>query len=239
MAIKQQITIPSDTSEIKLWQYQEFILNKDKFEDDEDALKRYIVSVFGDVDFESTFLISNNGINRCVEAVSKAVSLKKGDKHKFIPTFNIGDVGYGFIPDLEEKCAFGEYVNMDTYFGDPEGLTKFMSVCFRPLVDYDKISGKYTITPYKRDMEENQSMGMMPLNVALGALDYFHSLGIQLLSNIPSILLRQNASQISQEQVTQVEIFQRAGDGIQRSIVLHREIYDALTKYTSKTYGTH
>ena len=50
---------------------------------------------------------------------------------KFIPTFNLNGVSYGFIPNLDE-ITYGENKDVTSYINEWGNMHKAMAVLFRP-----------------------------------------------------------------------------------------------------------
>ena len=100
--------------------------------------------------------------NSIIEAITEVLQ----QKPKFKPTFKMGGVEYGFIPNLDE-ISLGEKVDLDEYFKEVKTMDKAMNVLYRPITL--KRSNGYLIEDYKANGEGLDT----PLDVALGANVFF------------------------------------------------------------------
>jgi len=100
---------------------------------------------------------------------------------EFKPTFTMGDIEFGFIPNLD-KITLREHATLATYGVDKDKLHNLMSVLFRPITK--KIGDKYEIMAFTVEYTDNEQyaemMKEMPLNIVNGALVFFWNLANEL-----------------------------------------------------------
>ncbi len=101
------------------------------------------------------------------------------EKPKFKPTFKIGDIEFGFIPNLE-NITFGEYVDLENYLSKWEDYHKAMAVMYRPITI--RKGEKYEIMDYTGAAAFSEGMKFAPMDVAISSSVFFWSLGSELLS---------------------------------------------------------
>ena len=212
-----EVSIPSTLKEVKLKDYQDFLLIENPSNDD---LLKCILNIntkeLGKIkDKDVDFLI--NHINKLFE-----------QEHKFIPTFNLNGVSYGFIPNLDE-ITYGENKDVTSYINEWGNMHKAMAVLFRPLKQ--KQGHKYLIEEYEGSHKYSEVMKEMPLSVVLGAMVFFYNLTNELLNYIPSYLEKE----VTKGQ-TQGQISPENGEAIQNYIHLLKETLQDLNKLQSFHY---
>ena len=139
-------------------------------------------------------------------------------KHQLINTFKLGKQEYGFIPSLEDM-TFGEYVDLDTFIGEPENLHRAMNVLYRP-IDL-KQGNRYTLKEYVPDNSEDAKN--YPLDAVLGAMVFFYSLGKDLSLVMMNSLDTQNEATLAQHLA-----LLSSGDGTIQSMQSLTEILQGL-----------
>ena len=97
-------------------------------------------------------------------------------KH-LIQRFELDGVKFGFIPKLDEM-SLGEYIDLESTFGDWEKMHKAMAILYR-VVNFEK-GEKYNIVSYETNEELAEAMKMMPLSVVMSCMVFFYALGTQL-----------------------------------------------------------
>lgn len=185
-----KVVIPSSISEVTVDQYQQYIGYVSKLDDgaDENAVNKKMISIFTNIDEKLIGKMPNAQVIEAISALSNVLN-GIGSKNGLISRFSIGEVEFGFIPDLE-KATFDEYVDSDTYFKSYEDLHRWMAVVYRPVTEKRKMNGRelYNIEEYEESSKYSDIMKQAPLNVLLGAQSFFESLGMKLLQVIPSYL---------------------------------------------------
>ena len=181
-----KLNIPTTLNEITLGQYQEF----DSLDLKNDAdVQLKMIEIFCKV---PSVVVRNIKATDIVE-ICNIINAMFETKHQLINTFKLGKQEYGFIPSLEDM-TFGEYVDLDTFIGEPENLHRAMNVLYRP-IDL-KQGNRYTLKEYVPDNSEDAKN--YPLDAVLGAMVFFYSLGRDLSLVMMNSLDKQNEATLVQ-----------------------------------------
>jgi hypothetical protein len=173
--MKLELTIPTDLNEITLGQYQQFIKVKETTNDNE-MLAEKMIQIFCGIELKEVVNIKFTEVRKLVEHFNKLFS----ETPKFTPTFNIQNVEFGFIPDLQ-NISFGEYVDLEENLKSWDTYHKAMAVMYRPIKL--KVKGSYEIMEYKGTAEFSDLMKFAPLGVTLSSSVFFWNLGSELLQS--------------------------------------------------------
>jgi hypothetical protein len=222
--MKIKLTIPTKLSEITLKQYQQF-LEIAKNNDDNNFLQQKVIQIFCGVDLKHVQDMHQKDINE----ISNRVLALFETKQKLITRFNLGGLEFGFIPNLDEITS-GEYIDLDTYITDTKNMHRVMAILYRPIVNKQK--DKYAIEPYISSITYSEVMEFMPLDVALSAMVFFWTLGIELVNSTATYL---ESNKAVQDLATQHNLG-NAGAGIVQSMRLLRESCEDLMKSQSYHY---
>lgn len=209
--MKFELTIPTELSDIKLSQYLKFLKTTKDIED-EYFIGKQMISIFCNVPDELVNKIRAKDFNSIIEAITEVLQ----QKPKFKPTFKMGGVEYGFIPNLDE-ITLGEKVDLDEYFKEFKTMDKAMNVLYRPITL--KRSNGYLIEDYKANGEGLDT----PLDVAFGANVFFSTLIKDLLSYTQSYI---KAEVAANHKVSQT--LEKNGVGTQAFISSLEEIFSNL-----------
>ena len=206
-----KLNIPTTLNEITLGQYQEF----DSLDLKNDAdVQLKMIEIFCKV---PSVVVRNMKATDIVE-ICNIINAMFETKHQLINTFKLGGQEYGFIPSLEDM-TFGEYVDLDTFIGEPENLHRAMNVLYRP-IDL-KQGNRYTLKEYVPDNSEDAKN--YPLDAVLGAMVFFYSLGKDLSLVMMNSLNTQNEATLAQHLASLPN-----GDGTIQSMHSLREILQDL-----------
>ena len=211
--MKVDVLVPNSLGEITLKQYQKF-LKIQKENDDAYFMQCKMIEIFCNLDSKAVRNLKLSDADKIVNILN----LMFEKKPKLINTFKLGNIEYGFIPNLED-ISLGEYVDLDTYMGDWENIHIAMNVLYRPIKD--KIKDKYIIEEY--DTELKDKLDEIPLDVVLGSVFFLYNLGLELSTVIVNYLEGEEVNSLMQEQ-----IFQKSGVGINQSMDSLKEILQGL-----------
>ena len=182
--MKYQLNVPTSLSDITLGQYQQYIKMPEGLTENQVALK--MITIFCNVPDKVARLIKASDIQEIVTKLSKMFDTTPPLTRRF----KIGNVEYGFIPNLDEM-SFGEYIDLDTYLGDWENIERAMAVLYRPIKGtYDTL---YNIEPY--EVKDATVYKNMPLDAALGSIVFFYNLGNELCQTTIAYLHNQGGLQ--------------------------------------------
>jgi len=102
-----QVKVPTSLNEIPLKHYVDF-LNVQKGSNDEEFIAQKMIEIFCGIRLSDVANIKLTSLNEMVAHFTNLFS----QKPEFTQTFKIGEVEFGFIPNLEE-ISFGEYVDLE------------------------------------------------------------------------------------------------------------------------------
>jgi hypothetical protein len=116
-----ELKVPSSLREVKLSDYQELLSIEEPNNDD-------MLKCILNVDTKQLGKIKDKDVDNLLNVIS---DLFKKD-NKFIPTFKLKGVLYGFIPKLDD-ITYGENKDVTSYINDWSDMHKAMAVLFRPI----------------------------------------------------------------------------------------------------------
>lgn len=222
--MKLELTIPTTLNEIKLLQYQAF-LKVAKENEDGEFLQQKMVQLFCGIDLKDVAQIRYSDVNEITNSLGAMFT----KEHKFIPTFKMGGVEFGFIPNLD-KISLGEYRDLDTYITDWENMHKAIAVMYRPIKA--KIKNKYEIESYNGSITYSDVMKHAPLDVVLGAQVFFYNLSKELMNSTLNYL--ENNQEV--QTILRERNLAQNGDGIVLSMLSLRETLEDLNKLPNFLY---
>ena len=212
-----EVSIPSTLKEVQLKDYQDFLLIENPSNDD-------LLKCILNINTKELGKIKDKDVDYLINHINKLFD----QEHKFIPTFNLNGVSYGFIPNLDE-ITYGENKDVTSYINEWGNMHKAMAVLFRPIKQ--KHGHKYLIEEYEGSHKYSEVMKQMPLSVVLGAMVFFYNLTNELLNYIPSYLEKE----VVKEQMIG-QISQENGEAIQNYIHLLKETLQDLKKLQDFRY---
>jgi hypothetical protein len=207
-----KLNIPESLNEVTLSQYQKWV----KIIDEEKIstfFQQKMIEIFCDAELKKILQMKVKDVDEVTSNIDNLFN----EKPLFVPTFNLGEIEFGFIPQLDEM-TFGEYIDLDNYLTDWKTMHKAMSVLFRPILH--KRKGKYVIEEYQGS--DTYNLSEMPLNVVMGALVFFCNLRNELQKHILNYLKTQDEVEIPQGLKDSL----KNGIGISPYIPYHREILE-------------
>ena len=223
--MKLELLIPTSLDEIPLRAYQDFKKTADG-SNDEVFISEKMVSLFCGIELKDVIKIKATDLNGMVEHFSKLFSVKP----KFKNRFTIGDMEFGFIPNLE-MISWGEYIDAEKYLADWENMHKAMAVLYRPITK--KKGDKYEIMEYIGTSEFSDLMKLTPVSIAIGASVFFWTLGLELLEALGDYLERETKT-MNLTTTPNKHNLENNGDGIKAYMQQLKETF--LTSIESQNY---
>jgi hypothetical protein len=225
--MKLQITIPTSLEEITLEKYQKF-LSIAKDNPDGEFLQHKMVEIFCGIDLKNAAKISYKDVNEITSNLSNLFN----QKYELKRTFKLGDTEFGFITNLDE-ITLGEYTDLDKYISDWDMMHNAMAVLYRPITK--KLKDKYQIEEYNGSYTYCDAMKYAPVDVVLGAVVFFYTLGNELLkSTIHYLENNQEFQSIVNNHNLEVN-----GVGIHHSMLLLKEMLEDLKMFPELDYQLH
>ena len=213
--MKINITIPDSLNEITLEQFQRF----DKLTNDNEPsefVNQKTIEIFCNIQLKEIAKISYQSSKEILEHLN--VLFQK--KPKFVQSFELFGVKYGFEPNIEE-ISTGAFIDAESYLTDVQSLHKAMAVLYRPIIA--KAKDLYVIEPYESALKYEGIMKSAPLDVVLGMQVFFWDLSIELL-NATSHYIQDNLTE------EEKSLLEKNGVGINQSMQLLRETFLDLNK---------
>jgi len=221
MIESKTIIVPTELKDVKLHQ----MLAYHELKPDMDETQRQLeaVAIFCDLTISEVKAIPFDVLKSCVEKISKMLE----SKPNFIPKFKMNGVKYGFVPNLDELTT-GEFIDIETYQKTPNEIWKVLSVLYRPIVKEGQ-NGRYEIATYNAELTEE--FKAMDANTAYGALVFFWSLGIDLLS-----ITQKYLEAVKKKEVSMKFDLPKNGDGLEWSTDLLTEISSILKSFIQNPF---
>jgi hypothetical protein len=218
-----QIKVPTDLNEIPLKHYQDF-LRVQRDSTDEEFIAQKMVEIFCGIRLAEVAKIKLTSLNELIAHFTQLFS----QTPKFTPTFKIGDIEFGFIPELEE-ITFGEYVDLDNHLQSWDNFHKAMAVLYRPIKT--RKGEKYDIKDYEPNEDMKELMKFAPLNVCIAASLFFWTLESELLQATLNYLEKnlKKDKNLSQTLAKRLSLA-KDGDGINHFMQSLKETSQSLTR---------
>jgi hypothetical protein len=197
-----KVIVPTSLSEITVEQYQRFA----RLEGDNEFLTKKALEIFCNVPFEQLPSIRFKDVS----SVFTHINAMMKQKPKLTPKFTLKGQEFGFITSLED-ISYGEFVDLDSYISDTKNLHKTMAVLYRPITR--KNGRRYEIEPYESATKYCDLMKEAPMEVAMGAVLFFWTLGKELLIATLTSLEKPKRKRTPTKPNSESD-----GDGILRSI---------------------
>lgn len=228
--MKLDLTIPTNITEIPLKHYQEFLKMRDN-SNDEEFVAQKMIEIFCGIQLKDVVRMKLTSVNELVIHFNNIFS----EKPKFKQRFKIGEIEFGFIPNLE-NISFGEYVDLDNYLAKWDDFHKAMAVMYRPIIR--KHGDKYEIAEYTGAAEFCDLMKFAPLDVAISSSVFFWTLGSELLSATLNFMETELTKMKTDESLTLTQelSLEKSGVGIQASMDSLRETLRNTTKLLNTDY---
>jgi len=186
-----KLVIPEEWSDITIETYQKYV----KIQNGKGSEKNKII--------RSVALLCNT-TNKIVKAMpySDLVFImqtlrdlvdQEPDKEKFRKLIDIEGEQYGFIPNMS-KMTTGEYIDLETYCKEPiENLHIIMSILYRKVKL--KRGDRYAIESYDPELFKEELFKLCKMDIALGSLGFFLTIGEKLAQTSHSYLEALNQTQ--------------------------------------------
>jgi hypothetical protein len=220
--MKLKVIVPTSLADITLEQYQKFA----RLSGDDEFVTMKMLEIFCKVPMDK---LPNIRFKEVSHVLNHIQSMLK-EKPPITLKFTLNGTEYGFIPSLEE-ISYGEFVDLDSYMSDTQNLHKTMAVLYRPITK--KGGGFYEIEDYESATKYCDNMKTLPMDIVMGAVLFFWTLGKELLQAMLTSLAQENEMNTLQKPNSQND-----GDGIAHSIPFLKEMLDDLMKLEGYPFGS-
>ena len=161
-----KLIVPNQMNEIRLADYQRFV----RLEGDEEFLSRKALEIFCGLSMDVILQMKSSSLNKINDVLMKAFAERPPLKQRFF----IDKQEFGFIPSLEE-ITVGELNDIDNYISDWSQMHKAMAVLYRPITA--TFGSRYEIEKYEGSDKYADKMKGISLDIAIGAMLFFWTLG--------------------------------------------------------------
>ena len=171
-----KLTIPDNWSDLKISTYQKYV----KIQEGKGSEKNKIVKSLALLCNTSPFVVKKMAYKDLLDimGIIKNMIDTEPNKKQFRKVFEFDGEEYGFCPNLS-NISTGEYIDLETYCKDPiENLHIIMSILYRKITF--KRGKRYAIEDYNPDEFKEELFKDFPMDIALGSLGFFLTLGNEL-----------------------------------------------------------
>ena len=171
-----KLTIPDNWSDITIGTYQKYV----EIQQGKGSEKNKIVKSLALLCGTTPFVVKKMAYKDLLEimAIIKKMIDTEPDKEQFRKVFEFKDEEYGFCPNLS-NISTGEYIDLESYCKEPiENLHTIMSILYRKITF--KRNKRYAIEEYNPDEFKEELFKDCPMDIALGSLGFFLTLGEEL-----------------------------------------------------------
>lgn len=161
-----KLIVPNKMSEIKLADYQKFV----RLEGDDEFLARKAVEIFCNLKIDVILQMKAASLTKVSSILMNAFN----ERPSLTQRFKMDGKEFGFIPSIEE-ITVGELNDVDQYISDWPQMHRAMAVLYRPVVA--TFGNRYEIEKYEGSEKYAEKMKEMPLDVVIGAMFFFWTLG--------------------------------------------------------------
>ena len=161
-----KLIVPNQMNEIRLADYQRFV----RLEGDEEFLSRKALEIFCGLSMDVILQMKSSSLNKINDVLMKAFAERPPLKQRFF----IDKQEFGFIPSLEE-ITVGELNDIDNYISDWSQMHKAMAALYRPITA--TFGSRYEIEKYEGSDKYADKMKGISLDIAIGAMLFFWTLG--------------------------------------------------------------
>ena len=177
--------VPDSLEEITLGSYQSYLASIEGLDETKDVkeINTKLLETFCGLESDQVNLLPFNAVESALKVLTDAFK----EEYELIRMFSLEGAKMGFIPKLDDM-TLGEYIDLETYFGDWENMHKAMAILYR-VVNFEK-GEKYSIVPYDTNEDLQELMKLMPLSVVMSCMVFFYHLGNELAQATSTYILK-------------------------------------------------
>jgi len=175
-----KVTVPTSYADISVKQYKRL---QEQWDDSQTNWERMVTCIAVMCDLRPSF-VRNLAPEDIATLGEKLVWVMSGDTrdHELIPRFTLNGTDYGFVPDWSQLST-GEFIDLETCGknGYYNHLEEVMAIMYRRVTVSD--GEHYKIEPYTPTERKSQAMQDAPMDVVMGAMGFFLTIGRQLAND--------------------------------------------------------
>ena len=186
-----KLTIPDKWSDITIETYQEYV----EIQEGKGSDKNKVIKSLSLLCNTSDSVIKKMAYKDLVEIMSivKEMIDTEPNKQEFKKTFMFNNEEYGFVPNLS-NISTGEYIDLEAYCKEPiKNLHIIMSILYRK-INFSR-GQRYSIETYNPEEFKEELFKDCPMDIALGSLGFFLTLGERLARTSVNFLQAQEKKQ--------------------------------------------
>lgn len=186
--MKKNVTIPTKWEDVTVRQFQHYSALIGIAVTDEQKMRVALQALCGMTHSEIKAMSVKDG-QEMMKRLAFLSQEPKGDE-ALIQKFTMNGVQYGFIPNWTQ-LTLGEYIDLEAYTSTgkmTEHLHEALGLMYRPIIH--EALHQYEIEPYELDDRRNKAMLDVPMNIAVGAMVFFYTIGRAFAIDMRSYLNR-------------------------------------------------
>jgi len=197
--MKIKFTIPESLTEIKLFQYQDFLKLQTDLEKKDVSEVEYmiqVIKIFVKGDLTQIEKLPKAKLEEIFEVLMNMFSTANNQLHKVV---KIDGVEYAMHSNLSEITT-AEFADIQEYEkkGFNENLHNILAVLYRPIIQKSK--GLYRLQPYKGTQDRSKLFKeKFPCDAVNGAMVFFWTLRSDLLITLASYLPQKEINKPSKQ----------------------------------------
>ena len=168
-----KLIIPDNWNDITIETYQKYVV----IQEGKGSEKNKVIKSLSLLCNTTPFVVKKmayKDLLEIMEIIKKMINTEP-DKEQFRKVFKFKDEEYGFCPNLS-NISTGEYIDLESYCKEPiENLHTIMSILYRKITF--KRNERYAIEEYNPDEFKEELFKDCPMDIALGSLGFFLTLG--------------------------------------------------------------
>tara|TARA_R100000664_G_scaffold31923_1_gene46098 strand:+ start:554 stop:1135 length:582 start_codon:yes stop_codon:yes gene_type:complete len=179
-----KLRIPDNWNDITIETYQKYVkIQESRISDKKRVLKS--LSLLCNIDTKIVEKMAYKDLLDVMDVIKKMID-SEPNKKTFKKVFTLNGEEYGFIPNLSNLTT-GEYIDLETYCKEPvDNLHIILSILYRKITF--KRNNRYAIEEYNPDEFKEELFKDCPMDIALGSLGFFLTLGEKLAETSHSYL---------------------------------------------------
>lgn len=175
-----RLTIPESTDDITVGQFQRYLTLLERNDLSQVEHDKRKIEIFTKLPYRDVGRLSAKDYAETIELIDAALNVEGAFKQRF----KIGEVEFGFVPNLDMISAeqWASLMEIDTAEGpNPFRYHEFLAVLFHPIEKTDAF-GNYSVMPYT-DGAFDETMKSAPMSIVNGVMLFFWNLGTELLNS--------------------------------------------------------